>query len=160
SDTALARVHAGAASGRLRVRVWRDGAEIPLLSADGRELPAGAELRGARVELSFLAGPGEYRATVEDAVTGAPDLTTGCVQAPGKLRTEVRTLRFLRPGEEVTRSDPDVLRLRVLPGLEQPFHALVEATANYEHCCCEQTAAKVLAGCAMYALAGGDGSRR
>jgi hypothetical protein len=160
NDTAIGRVHAGAASGRLRVRVWRDDAEVPLLTADGRELPAGAEWSGTPAELSFLVGAGDYRATVEDAATGAVDHTTKRVEPPGKLRTEVRSLRFLLPGEAVTCSAPDVLGLRVLPGLEQPFAGLVEATADYEHCCCEQTAAKVRAGCAMYALGGGDGARR
>jgi hypothetical protein len=159
-DVALGRVHAGAASERLRVRVWYDGVEVPLLSADGRAVPAGAELRGARAELSFVVGPGEYRATVEELVDGAGDEATKRVEAPGKMRTEVRSLRFLRAGEEVRRTDPGVLGLRVLPGLERPFGALVEATAHYEHCCCEQTAAKVRAGCAMYALAGADGARR
>lgn len=67
-------------------------------------------------------------------------------------------MRFLQPGEGATR-DADVVGLRVLPGLDKPFRALVDATADYGHACCEQTAAKMLAASAMYALAEDPGQR-
>jgi hypothetical protein len=159
ADAAPGRVHAGAPSGRLRVRVLRDGVEVPL-SYEGRPLVPGAEVQASRAELTFVAGPGEYLATVEDVESGAADRAEKRVEPPGRLRTRVRALRFLQPGEEMTRADDPAIRsLAVLPGLERPFTALVEATADYSHCCCEQTAAKLLAGCAMYAL-GSDEDRR
>ena len=41
-------------------------------------------------------------------------------------------MRFLQPGEKVSRQeDPLILSLRVLPGLEKPFSALINATADY-----------------------------
>src|SRR5262249_13832206 len=83
------------------------------------------------------------------------------VEAPGKLRSLVRTVRFLEPGQSLSRDrDPNILGLRVLPGLDKPFRALVDATAPFGHACCEQTAAKMLAACAMYALADGDRQRQ
>jgi hypothetical protein len=159
-DAAPGRVHAGTPSGRLRVRLRRDGVEVPLCH-EGRPLAPGAEVRASRAELTFSAGPGEYYATVEDPESGALDTTEKRVETPGRLRTRVRALRFLQPGEEVARSaDPSLVALAVLPGLERPFKALVEATADYGHSCCEQTAAKLLAGCAMYTLAGDEERRQ
>jgi hypothetical protein len=158
-DTATGRVHAGAASGRFRLRVTRDGSPVPLRN-EGRPLADGAEIHAGRVEVTFPVGPGEYRASVEDLVNGASDQAVKRIDQPGKLCLLARSLRFLEPGQELAcAADPRIRGLRVLPGLDRPFSALVDATADYGHCCCEQTAAKLLAGCAMYALAG-DEERR
>ena len=154
-DGAIGRVHVGARSEGARVRVTRDGADVPLL-LDGRALAPGAslsDLAGGRAELSFLAGPGRWEAVIEDP-SGARDSVTKDVEIPGKIRRVARAVRFLQPGERVSRDDDAaILGLRVLPGLDKPFRALVDATADYGHACCEQTAAKMLAASAMYALA-------
>jgi hypothetical protein len=157
-DGAIGRLHLGSRSGA-RVRVTRDGAPVPLLDGD-RPLAAGASIPAGRAELSFLAGPGLYEATVEDG-SGAVERASRQVDEPGKLRRQARTVRFLEPGQRVSRDeDPAIVSLRVLPGLDAPFRALVDATSDYGHACCEQTAAKMLGACAMYALAGDDGARR
>jgi hypothetical protein len=157
-DAAVARLHVGTRSGA-RVRVTRDGAEVTLL-LDGRALAPGERLPAGRAELSFLAGPGTFEAVVEDA-SGASDRAVKEVEIPGKLRRLARTVRFLEPGQRLSRDDdPSIRALTVLPGLDQPFTALCDATADYGHACCEQTAAKMLAACAMYALSGDDRQRR
>jgi hypothetical protein len=157
-DGALGRLHVGSRSGAA-VRVTRDGAPVPLL-LDGRALGPDERLPAGRSELSFLAGPGHWEATVEDA-SGTTSRTARDVEVPGKLRRLARTVRFLSPGDAISRADDAGIRgLRVLPGLDGPFTALVDATADYGHACCEQTAAKMLAACAMFALAGEDRARR
>jgi hypothetical protein len=158
-DTAVGRVHAGAASGRMRVRVTRGGADVELFS-NGEALAAGSEIRSARTELTFLCGPGDYEAVVEDLNKGASDRASKRVDAPGKMRRMARALRLLEPGQSVSlNEDPSFLSLRVLPGLDKPFKALVEATSDYGHACCEQTAAKILAACAMYVMSESDRGR-
>jgi hypothetical protein len=158
ADGAVGRLHAGTRSGG-RVRVTRDGNEVRLLSG-GRALAPGERLGPGRVELSFLAGPGAYEATLEDD-SGAVERTAREVQTPGLLRSLARSVRFLEPGQALSRDDdPSILALRVLPGLDKPFSALVDATAHYGHACCEQTAAKMMAACAMFALAAEDRARR
>jgi hypothetical protein len=149
-DGALGRVHVGARGEGARVRVTRDGVEVPLFR-EGRALDRGALLAGGRAELSFVAGPGRWEAVIDDA-SGARDTAAKDVEIPGKIRRIARTVRFLQPGEGVGR-DGDVIGLRVLPGLDKPFRALVDATADYGHACCEQTAAKMLAASAMYVMA-------
>jgi hypothetical protein len=151
SDTALARIHVGVKSGGL-VRVTRDGVDVPLF-LEGRPFASGEPIAAGRAELSFLAGPGLYEASIEDS-TGEAVRIAERVNEPGKIRRLARSVRFLEPGQGLARdADPAIVSLRVLPGLQKPFRALVDATADYGHACCEQTAAKMLAACAMYALA-------
>jgi hypothetical protein len=157
-DAALARLHVGSRTGA-RVRVTRDGAPVALL-LDGRPIAPDTPLPAGRAELSFLAGPGRYEATVTDA-SGAAARAAKDVDAPGKIRRLARAVRFLQPGELLSRDDdPAIVALRVLPGLDGPLVALVDATADYGHACCEQTAAKMMSACAMYALARDDRARR
>jgi hypothetical protein len=159
-DTALGRAVVSCSSGRMRVRVLRDGTPVPLLF-EGRELAAGEELAARSAEVSFLAQPGVHEAVVEDLATGAADWTRRIVDAPGVFRRLTRTVRLLSAGEEVRREqEQGLLGLRVLPGLDQPFTALIDATADYGHACCEQTAAKMMAASGMYLFAGDDGVRR
>jgi hypothetical protein len=156
-DAALARLHVGSRVGGVRARVLRDGVEVPLIH-EGRLLAAGEALGAGRVELTFLAGPGRYEALLEGA-EGVLARAVKEVEEPGRLRRLARTVRLLEPGQALrVEEDASIVSLRVLPGLARPFRALVEATADYGHACCEQTAAKMLAACAMYALAAGGGS--
>jgi hypothetical protein len=157
-DSAVGRVHVGALGEGARVRVTHDGAAV-LLHLDGVALDPGAPLATTRAELSFVVAPGRWEATIEDA-SGPRDSAAKDVEIPGKIRRIARAVRFLQPGESASlASDPSVVGLRVLPGLDRPFRALVDATADYGHACCEQTAAKMLAASAMYALAE-DAERR
>jgi len=151
-DLAVGRLHLGAVAGGMEVTVTRDGEPVQLRS-NGNSIAAGQRLDGPRASLSFVAGPGEYRAEVRDA-EGGSDSCSGNVGEPGTIRRLARSLRFLQPGERLRRADIDGVRaLRVLPGLDRPFKALVSATADYSHACCEQTAAKILAALAMFVLA-------
>jgi hypothetical protein len=159
-DTAIGRVHAGAGSGRMRARVTRGGEAVELFLKE-KKLALGEIIAAARAELTFVCGPGDYEVVVEDASTGASDRAAARVDEPGKLKRIARAVRFLSPGEGVALTDdPSILSLRVLPALDKPFSALVEATADYGHACCEQTAAKMLAAAAMYALSAGSPARR
>lgn len=159
-DTVIGRVHAGAKSERMRVKVTRGGADVELF-ADGKPVPKGEEIKASRAELTFYCGPGDYEATVEDLTGSSPaDRAAKRVDEPGKMRRVAKALRILEPGQAVSLDDdPSYLALTVLPGLDRPFKALVDATSDYNHACCEQTAAKIVAACAMYALSE-DPSRR
>jgi hypothetical protein len=67
------------------------------------------------------------------------------VGAPRRFKSYARELALLQAGEVLTLDTADALTLRVLPAVEEPFSGLLTATAGYEHLCCEQTAAKILA---------------
>lgn len=150
-DGAVGKLHLRSQAGA-RVRVTRDGVELPLMHR-GRALGRGEAVPAGQGEITFLAAAGYHEATIEDS-SGAVERTARQVDLPGKLRRVARTLRFLEPGQSLSRAqDPSIVGLRVLPGLDAPFRALVDATSDYGHACCEQTAAKMLSACAMYTLA-------
>jgi hypothetical protein len=154
-DVAVGRVHVQTASGRARVSVLRDGVPLPLFSG-GRPIEAEREIGAG--EVTFQATPGAYAAQVIDPVGSEVDRQSRTVDAPGRLRRVVRTVQFLSPGERLGLSE-GVLALRVLPALDRPLRALVTATSDYGHACCEQTAAKILAAGAMFTFARDDDER-
>ncbi|MEW6277273.1 MAG: hypothetical protein AB1758_01535 [Candidatus Eremiobacterota bacterium] len=146
-DVAMGRVQVVAGQGAMRLVLTRD--EEPVLDQ---------AMRGGE-QVSFPAFPGTYRAELtEDG--GACDRARAEVSQPGRLRREVEVVRWLAPGQGLGSEDPDLLGFRVLTGVGGALGKLVEATANYEHCCCEQTASVILAACAVYLLNGTDPPRR
>ncbi|TNE47371.1 MAG: hypothetical protein EP343_19545 [Deltaproteobacteria bacterium] len=152
-DQVWGRIHCGAGSGSLEVYVLCDGKPVTLHHKD-QSAPHSMKLDAQQVTLRFPADVGEYQAFVTDTATGHTETVYGEVQTIGTLVTEHRTLRFLQSGERISqRDEQDILSLRLLPGLEQPFKLLLDATSDYTHMCCEQTAGKMLAAIAMYTFA-------
>jgi hypothetical protein len=147
ADKPIGTLHVGARA-PARVELRRNGELLPLWH-EGREQPASQPF--ASGEWSFEAVPGQYVATLFDARNNMLDAVSGRIEPLGKLRGTTRSIRFLQSGERISPCDDvNIVSLRVLPSLDRPFHALCDATADYAHCCCEQTAAKIVAGCAMY----------
>ncbi|MCA9792414.1 MAG: hypothetical protein KC910_11485 [Candidatus Eremiobacteraeota bacterium] len=133
-----------AGTGPFRVLLERDGVEVPL---EHQVVDVGTRL-------FFPAGPGQYRARAEALPSGLGDEVHGRVCLPGSVSGLRQRLVWLGQGESVDRGgDPDILTLRRLPGIAGPMHRLAEATADYTYLCCEQTAAKILAATALWALA-------
>jgi hypothetical protein len=143
------------------VELRRDGQPVEI-NGNGREcegiISAGEQTRA----LSFIALPGTYEAVL--TAKSGEQLSRQCrtVSLPGKLQHHVTSLRVLQPGETLALEEiAGAQRLSIAPGLQKSFDVMVNATADYEHCCCEQTAAKIIAGCAMYLLSGdGEGGNK
>ncbi len=130
-DQAQGTLYVGAASGRARVEVQRDGEALPLW-VDGRRIAPGEEVQsGAAVR--FFAQPGAYTAIVKDAVTGEADVSERFVTPPGQIRSIVKRTRLLTAGETLSREESGAQSLRVLPGLERPFQIFVEGACKYPH---------------------------
>lgn len=160
TEGAVGRLIAGASCGRLQVSLTRDGRAVPLVFG-GEVLTGDSVVDQSHCELSFLAGAGAYRAVVTDLESGLTRESRTTVHEPGVIGYTAQRLRILSPGETIRRADdPGIETLRVLPGLNSPIKMLTDATANYEHLCCEQTATKMLAACMMYLSAGDDPARR
>jgi hypothetical protein len=142
-DQAQGTLYVGAASGRARVEVLRDG-EAASLWVDGRRLAPGEEVpSGAAVR--FLAQPGTFTAIIKDEVSGAADVSERFVTPPGQIRSIVKRTRLLTAGETLTREAAGAQSLRVLPGLERPFQVFVQGACAYPHGCIEQSSAKLMA---------------
>lgn len=159
-DTAIGHLNFGATAGNIQLQVRCNGVPVPL-AFGGKALQPDEILEVQSGEVTFLTGPGVYTATLQQLSTESIETARHQVDAPGVFRRLTRSLVFLEPGKSLSRAeDKGILSMRILPGLEKPFTALVEATADYGHACCEQTAAKLLAACGMYALANGNSTQR
>ena len=152
-DEVVGRVRAATASGQARVRLTRDGEPITLRGGDG-------DLVSTPAELELDVAPGTYVATVEDPESGETDRVELAVGEPGRFRSHAKELGLLLAGDDVTLDSAKALTLRVLPSIQESFDCLTKATAGYDHLCCEQTAAKLLAATFIYLTTKNDGDRR
>ncbi len=177
-DNVVGRIHVVTASGTARLRLHCDGQPVELRS--GKLTWCDPDSIVTPAELEFSVTPGHYQATVEDPHTHDTDSIETTVQEPTKVKSYRKALHLLQSGESLqTTPGPSLLRgettqrvplldkeglgvvsLRLLPTLDTPFNALITATADYGHLCCEQTAAKILAATFMYRTASEDPSRR
>lgn len=130
-DQVLGTVHVGAASGRARVEVLRDGEALPLW-VDGRHLAPGEEVKSGTA-VQFPVQPGAFTSIVKDALSGEADVSERFVTTPGQIRSIVKRTRLLTEGETLTREETAAQSLRVLPGLERPFQIFVEGACKYPH---------------------------
>lgn len=145
-DVVQATLTAQCDSGRMSIEVERNGEPVDLQRGDE---DVDGPVESERVRLSFPARTGDYQAIVRDLETDAYFERRQRVEPPGRLRSLARGVRFLESGDTLS-TDGDILSLRPLPGLGEPFERLCDATTNYQHLCCEQTAAKILSSCAAY----------
>ncbi|MHB2015522.1 MAG: tetratricopeptide repeat protein [Candidatus Xenobia bacterium] len=147
-DGAVGRVTAGTTAAGMHVEVTCDGKPMVM-----------REVTGTSAEVQFLVTPGVWIATVQDSDGGRHECRRE-VLPPGRMRHYTRTVKLLQPGESLSRhADPDIHGLTVLPGMDRPFQRLLHATAGYQHLCCEQTSARMLASAVEYLLATDDGDR-
>ncbi len=142
-DQVQGTLYVGAASGRARVEVQRDGEPVPLW-VDGRRLAPGEEVKSGTA-VRFPVQPGAFTSIVKDAVSGEADVSERFVTPPGQIRSIVKRTRLLTAGETLTREGAGAQSLRVLPGLERPFQVFVQGACKYPHGCIEQSSAKLLA---------------
>jgi hypothetical protein len=147
-DRVLGRIRAAASSGELTVRVACSGEPIELFRG-GKPIGSG-EVLASPIELEFFVRPGTWIAEVTDARSSEKDRAEAFVGTPGKFKSYVRQLALIERGQRITLDSEDAVALRVLPALDEPFALLADATAGYEHHCCEQTGAKILAAACMY----------
>ncbi|MBI4861785.1 MAG: hypothetical protein HY815_16225 [Candidatus Riflebacteria bacterium] len=136
----------------VEISLTRDGEAVELMDR-GKPFDAAAVTGPGHATLTFPVGPGQYECTVREPGTGAVDRSVKDVLSPGQFRGYARTLRLLLPGESLSPDDLGALSLRVLPGWEPTFKEVCQVTAGYEHLCCVQTAAKMLAAIGCHKLA-------
>ena len=153
-DKSPATLDVGAASGRFRLQLLRDGSPVPF-RVSGAEQTSADTFIGKRAKVEFEAEPGQWRAEIQDLTSPERDVTERIVVALGQFKGIARRFQLLLEGETLERRELEALQLRLLPSLDKPFNVLCDATADYGHRCCEQTAAKLIAAVAALA-AGGD----
>jgi len=159
-EVASSWLHVGTRSQELTCRLYHNDRELEL-KLDQKPFGKTDKITQPLLNLKFEAGPGIYRAVLSDGDEKPVSEIEQTVDEPGKLRRRVRTVRLLREGDSFDLKEDDSLTaIRLLPGIKQSFNLLIDATADYSHACCEQTAAKVLSACAMFMFSGDDRKRR
>jgi hypothetical protein len=158
-DKAPATLEAGCTGGKFRLKLLCDGQPVPFNLSGATQLEPGV-YSGNRVKLVFEAGPGHWRSELEDLTTGERDISERTVEALGYFKGLARRFQLLTAGEKISRTSGEALQLRLLPSIEKPFSALCDATANYSHKCCEQTAAKLIAAIAALMVGGEEAKLR
>lgn len=143
-DSAFGRVFAACNSGTFSLNVFRDGELVPLFlhESPGRSFDSAKICDGA-IELNFSVLPGKYLAEVVDLKSGdvhRAEMTTGLL---GLIVEPRRSLRLLSKGESI-RKTGRIKSIRLLNSVDPIQEMVASATANYQHLCCEQTAAKLL----------------
>jgi hypothetical protein len=155
-DPAEGRLYVRVAEGRATVKVTRDGAPVHLRSEVGEEESLEISAPGATV--SFDASPGRYSTEIRGGEL--VDRSEGKVEEPGKLVWLQKAIRLLAPGEKVSLDEPGALSIEILPSLDSVFDAMIGGLRSYEHACCEQTSAVLLAAAAAYVTAKDEDTRR
>jgi hypothetical protein len=156
-DHAEGVLHVRVASGEATVTIRREGKPVRLFCTNesGEQLTLAAPGQVVR----FSAQAGRYQAEVRGE--SLVDRAEGKVEEPGKLIWLQQALRMLSPGERVDlEQEPGGLALKVLPSLEKTFDRMVGGLRAYEHACCEQTSAVLLAATAAWLTAKDDDTRR
>lgn len=152
-DKVVGRLRVSTPSGRARVSLTRDGKPVPLRNARGCQPAKENEEIATPAMLELAVHPGTHVATVTDPDSGEQDRAEVVVAEPGRFRSMARELGLLQQGDAITLDSAGALTLRVLPAVTESFTTLLDATADYSHLCCEQTAAKILASVVIYLAA-------
>ena len=161
-DQARGKVVARCKSQEFSVEVNCNGDPVDLYEAKTpHQAVATDRLETSESEFSFVVGLGEYTARICDRVSGRCREISHTVAPMGKFVEPCRTLRVLSEGEQIALSE-GIRRIRLLPNLQPIKQMVAEATADYCHLCCEQTAAKLLAAVACLAnqIASGQQSEK
>ena len=149
STPARGRLRADSLSETARVSLVRDGKPVPLTLQDGGTVDAD-QLHTTPIELFFDVTPGSYLAEVRELDSGAYDRIQQQVDPLGSFNSLSRAVQLLQAGEQIDLETSNAVGLRLLPAIQQPAKTMTKVTMNYEHHCCEQTAAKILAAMLMY----------
>ena len=146
-DQTLGRIYFRAIDKASSLKLVRNGEPVKLFDVATKDTTMTAK--------SFQALPGDYRAELLDKNGLLLDSQQKFVLEPGKIKHRVNSMRLLSAGDSLEINNLNgVEEITLLPNIDDSFSYLVETTADYQHCCCEQTACKILSACAMYAFSG------
>lgn len=126
------------------------------VSVDGKR--ADFEMSGSNprvVEWDAVPGVHEVSVAYQDDV----DKVVRVVECPGEETVLAQELRILKKGEafDISR-DENALSIVVVPGMENEFKAAIHVVTDFQHKCCEQTSAAILAS-AIAIVTGGDSEK-
>lgn len=123
-----------------------------IVTIDGKATSFEGGIKGKNLILTWDAIPGLH----EVAVKGV-DKVARIVEEAGEEIVLCQETRILVGGKRCE-VGPDASALSVLPGMKEELKAVVQVTTNFEHCCCEQTSARLVSA-VIGADVGNDGEK-
>jgi DNA-binding transcriptional MerR regulator len=123
-----------------------------LITVNGKLSSFEGGIKGKNLVLTWDAIPGLHEVTVKGV-----DKVARIVEEAGEEIVLCQETRILVGGRRCE-VGPDASALYVLPGMKEELKAVIQVTTNFEHCCCEQTAAKLVSA-VLGADIGNDGEK-
>lgn len=154
-DLSPAALEVNCAGGEFSLKLFCDN-QVVAYQLTGAARTGPDQFRGQRARAVFEAKPGKWRAELHDLATGELDVSERTVESLGRFTSLARRFQILLAGQSLDRESSQALQLRILPSLDKPFQILCDATTDYAHRCCQQTAAKLLASVAALVAAGAE----
>ncbi|MBN1997246.1 hypothetical protein JW935_06830 [candidate division KSB1 bacterium] len=152
-DKVQGKLYVQCQTGEFKFQLFKDGVIVPL--TNNHNTLATDQWLNKDGTFTFPAVPGKYTAILEDK-EGHTDSVETTITAPGQFIHKVKSIKMLKPGDSVSLEENGYIAIQLLPSLEKPYKKALKVTADYQHLCCEQTAAKIVAASLMYLYGGGD----
>lgn len=123
-----------------------------LITVNGKLSSFEGGIKGKNLVLTWDAIPGLHEVTVKGV-----DKVARIVEEAGEEIVLCQETRILVGGKRCE-VGPDASALYVLPGMKEELKAVIQVTTNFEHCCCEQTSARLVSA-VLGADIGNDGEK-
>jgi DNA-binding transcriptional MerR regulator len=111
---------------------------------------------GANIHLRWPAALGVHEVSVVSSA--GSDKVARVVEEPGEEVVLTQELLILKKGKRFDVSEEGAISVQVMPGIQRELALAVSVCVDFQHSCCEQTSAKLVA--AFMAFITGDDSSR
>lgn len=119
------------------------------VKVDGKEVTHMALQEGENVRVSWSAIPGLHEVTMfDESGKNEIDKIVRVVEQPGEETVMGQEIKILKPGEKYDIAEDDgAMQVKVMPSINDELKVAVSVCTNFEHYCCEQTSAMIVAAC-------------
>lgn len=136
---------------------------------DGKDVKFERTNKGSNAFLKWKAIPGVHEVSASMPLSEAAkmagyrssrrmsDKVSRIVEPPGEEIILCQETRVLSKGKKYD-LEIDALSVGVLPGIQEELKAVVHVAVDFQHSCCEQTSAKIVAACVAMSV-GNDGDK-
>ena len=150
------------AQGKLMFATKSRQARVTINVPGGKTISQVVDSNNLIDQITFFAIQGEYSATVEDLNNDNESVTVKhLIQNPESSTTYSRRIRILQPGESFqTQNSSTINNITLANRIQNPIKDMASSICNYQHCCCEQTAAKIRSATYLYLLSDPESEER
>lgn len=127
-----------------------------ILKVNGKETKFEERTVGDHLHISWKAVSGSHQIYVEQGKN--MDFVMRVIESPSEEVVLTQEIRLIKPKKAYSIFDEEAISITILPGIKEELNRAISVCSQYQHCCCEQTSAKVAA--ASLAIMIGDDSSK